>query len=441
MKTRTLRRLFALTFVLGQAGVACAAQEGAQRVIATYVHAHQAEAIELLQRAVDINSGTLNFDGVRKVAALFRPQFKALGFRTRWIDGAAFHRAGHLIAERPGVGPRILLIGHLDTVFEKSSPFQRFRRVNENIADEPGTSDMKGGIVVGLYALRALAAVHALAHLNVTFMLMGDEEDVGEPVRLARAALIKAGSNADVAIGLENGDDDPHTAITARRGASDWTLKTGGNSAHSSQIFSPEVSAGAVYEMARILGDFYTDLRGERYLTFNPGIVLGGVQVSFDPGKWMGTASGKSNIVVPDSIVVGDLRTISVDQRERAETRMREIVSRHLPGTTATITFDNGYPPMAPTDGNRRLLKMYDRASRDLGFGPVTAVDPMNAGAADISFVADEAKMALGGLGLLGGGNHTVKEYADLRTFPIQAQRLALLLYRLSLHCEPCRSR
>ena len=86
-----------------------------------YVDAHNAEALALLERVVNINSGTQNFAGVREVGAIFRAAFDALGFKTRWVDGAAFQRAGHLVAEHRGTGPKILLIGHLDTVFERTA--------------------------------------------------------------------------------------------------------------------------------------------------------------------------------------------------------------------------------------------------------------------------------------------------------------------------------
>jgi glutamate carboxypeptidase len=119
-------------------------------------------------------------------------------------------------------------------------------------------------------------------------------------------------------------------------------------------------------------------------------------------------------------------------QREQAKQTMLEIVSANLPQASAALEFQDNYPPMAPSEGNQRLLQMYDSVSRDLGFGPVTALNPRRAGAADISFAADHVDMALDGLGLLGGGAHTPQEFADLRTFQIQTQRLAVLLYRLS---------
>jgi glutamate carboxypeptidase len=101
----------------------------AERTIVDYVDAHNHEAIALLERAVNINSGTQNFAGVREMGTLVAAQLEPLGFTARWIDGAPFKRAGHLVAEHAGAGPKVLLIGHLDTVFERDSPFQKFERI------------------------------------------------------------------------------------------------------------------------------------------------------------------------------------------------------------------------------------------------------------------------------------------------------------------------
>jgi glutamate carboxypeptidase len=132
------------------------------------------------------------------------------------------------------------------------------------------------------------------------------------------------------------------------------------------------------------------------------------------------------------AVVTGDLRAISQEQLAHAKERMRRIVAHHLPHTEAEITFIDSYPPLAPSDGNRQLLALYDRVSRDLGFGSVTAVDPRSAGAADVSFTAGLVEMALDGLGPGGGDDHTVNEFIDLPTLSLQAKRAAVLLYRLS---------
>jgi glutamate carboxypeptidase len=402
-----------------------------ERALVAFLAGAQPAAIELLEESVNINSGTLNLAGVRAVGKLFEPRFAALGFKTRWESGEPFGRAGHLIAERAGSGKHVLLIGHLDTVFEPDSPFQRFERSGPERVSGPGVADMKGGIVVALAALAALEKVKALDGLQLTVVLHGDEEDAGEPLELARASLIQAAKAADIALGLENAANDPSSLVTARRSSSQWRLEVQGNPAHSSQIFSSQVGAGPVYEMARILNGFYEGLHQQQYLTFNVGLTASGAQLDFVPTPPQAKLSGKDNIVPQRAVASGDLRAISKTQIQEAKQAMLAITSRNLPGTRATLEFQDSYPPMAPTEGNRRLLEMYSALSRDLGFGPVTEVDPSRAGAADISFAADHVEMGIDGLGLLGGKAHTASEFADLRTFQIQAQRLAVLLYRL----------
>lgn len=406
---------------------------GDERRIVAAVDAHNTRAIALLERLVNINSGTMNFAGVRQVGDVLRAQLDSLGFRTRWVDGAPFRRAGHLVAERAGPGPKVLLIGHLDTVFEPTSPFQRFERLSDSTARGPGIIDMKGGDVIIVSALRALRNAGQLDRLNVVVVFNGDEESAGEPLHLARAPLRDAARGAQYAIGLEDGAGDPRTAVIARRSAGGWTLRAKGTPAHSSQIFRESVGSGAIYEAARILTAFHTRLAGEQYLTFNPGMILGGTLVSTDSTGTVGSASGKTNVVAEHAVVSGDLRALTPEQVARARDVMRSIAtSGNLPRTSATIEFEDGYPPMAPTDGNRHLLALHNQASLDLGFGPVEAVDPGRAGAADVSFVADLVPMKMDGIGLSGRDGHTVNETADLHMLPVLTKRLAVLLHRIS---------
>src|SRR5512138_275110 len=187
-----------------------------EQSIVKAVDSHNAEALALLERIVNINSGTMNFAGVRQVGDALRAELDRLGFETRWVDGAAFHRAGHLVAEHPGLGPKILLIGHLDTVFEPSSPFQRFERLNDSTARGPGIIDMKGGDVIIVHALRALKDAGELDRLNVAVVFDGDEESAGSPLAEARRALVEAAKGASAAIGFEDGAGDPKTLVVAR---------------------------------------------------------------------------------------------------------------------------------------------------------------------------------------------------------------------------------
>ena len=424
---------FGALALVGQAfRPAQAGLQAPERTIAAYVDAHNDEALALLARVVNINSGTQNFAGVREVGAIFRASFDALGFKTTWVDGAAFQRAGHLVAVHPGKGQKILLVGHLDTVFERDSPFQKFQRIDAKTAKGPGIIDMKGGDVIIVQALAALSAAGALKDMDVSVVMTGDEEDGGRPLAKSREALVAAAKGADAAIGFEDGPGDPKFAVTARRGVMDWQLRVKGTPAHSSQIFREEFGHGAIFEAARILNAFREKMAGEEHLTFNPGVILGGTATDYDAVQVRGSASGKTNITAAETVVAGDLRTLSPAQLDKATRTMREIVGAASPKTSATITFGEGYPPLAPTDGNARLLAVYGKASRDLDLGPVVAVSPDKAGAADVSFIAGEAKMILDGVGLMGHDDHTPDETADLSTLPSQTKRAAITLYRLS---------
>jgi glutamate carboxypeptidase len=413
------------------------AQAGLSPLERRIVAAAAAEApatVRLIERTVNVNSGSLNVAGVRKVGELYRPLLDSLGFTVRWAEvPPSMKRAGHLVAERKGShGKRILIIGHLDTVFEPSSGFQTFRRDSATLYG-PGVSDMKGGNAVALHALRALAQVGALEGAQIIVFLTGDEELPGQPLADARKALIDAAKRSDIALEFEEliTDSAGDWVTIARRSSTGWKLEVTGRGAHSSTIFGRETGAGAIYEAARILSGFYDEIRGEPGATFSPGVIVGGTDVAFDAAEHRGTASGKDNIVARRAVVSGDIRTVTNESLERVRDKMRAVVARSLPTTSATITFRDGYPAMAPTDANRRLADMLNRINRDAGFPTMQLLDPVRRGAADISFVADYVD-GLAGLGAEGRDGHTEREAMELESLPRQIGRAALLIYRLT---------
>jgi glutamate carboxypeptidase len=431
---RATSLLVALAVLIGLGSQAAAQSlSETEQQIADYVDAHNDEAIDFLERTVNMNSGTMNHGGVRALAEVYREELDALGFATRWVSlPDSVNRAGHLFATRSGDrGRRLLLIGHLDTVFEEDSPFQRFEQQNDTLATGPAVNDMKGGNAMVIYALKALDAAGALDGAHITVALTGDEEKPGRPISVSRAALIEAAQESDVALGFETASGMDYATI-ARRGSSGWTLRVQGRQAHSSGIFSEGTGSGAVFEAARILDAFHEDVRGEEFLTFNPGILLGGTDVSYDASAARGTAYGKTNVVAKTVVVDGGLRFISDEQKETARDQMHAIVAGpNRPQTSAEITFEDAYPAMQPTDGNRALLTVLDQVSRDLGQGPVKAYDPGGRGAADISFIAKYVD-GMDGLGVMGSGAHSLDETINLRTFPLLTQRAALLIHRLT---------
>jgi glutamate carboxypeptidase len=379
--------------------------------------------VDLLARSVNVMSATENHEGIRRLADLYAAELEALDFACEWIDQSAVGRAGHLVAEHPGDrGKRLLLIGHLDTVLEGEA----FRR-EASLGYGSGTADMKGGNAIFLAALRALHRAGELEGRQVIVFLAGDEETTGKPYSLSRAALVEAGRRSDVALAFEG--SIPGTAVVGRRGFSSWRLEVGGSTGHSSTIFGEARGSGAIFEAARILAAFHDELR-QPNITYNPSVIVGGSDVSFDPETHTGTAHGKTNVVPGTAYVAGDLRYLERGSLEETRERMRAIVDRNLPRTSATISFEDGMPAMEPTAGNRALLEVLDGVSRDLGAGPMEAHDPSKRGAGDISFVAREVD-GLDGLGALGENDHAPGEYIDLDVLPLLTKRAALLIHRL----------
>ncbi len=402
-----------------------------ERKMQSYVEQHAAEQISFLGRVVDISSGTMNHAGVRAVGEEFARELRTLGFVTRWVSlPDSVKRAGHLFAEhkarKPRKGRRLLLLGHLDTVFEGEG--QKWTIVNDTIAKGAGSSDMKGGDAVILFALKAMAAAGTLDDTDIVVALMGDEELAGEPFSVSRGALIDAAKKSDAILAFE---EDNGKATVARRGWSSWLLTVSAKASHSQGIFSAASGYGAVYEAARILNAFRETMAGEQYLTFNPGVIVGGTNVAYDTTLNSGTASGKLNIIPKTVEVQGDLRFLTLDQLEKARSRMREIVAKNLPGASATIAFSVASPPMPPTPGNYSLLATLDSVTRALGMGPTEALDPGLRGAGDISFVSSYAD-ALDGLGVIGYAAHTPDETVNLRSIPRATVRAAVLINRIA---------
>ncbi len=425
--------LFAATLMLATVSATAALDEH-ERHMVEWIDAHAEDAIALLEETVNISSGTMNHDGIREVGAVMRRELDALGLDTDWIVmPPEMDRAGHLFGyKRSGAGPKFVMIGHLDTVFEADDDFQTFVR-DGDVAQGPGVYDMKGGNVAIVYALKALKEVGALEDIPVIVAYTGDEEKSGEPLAISRKDLIEAGEWADIGLGFEAAiaSVDADWGTIARRSASDWTLEVEGRQAHSSGIFNENVGAGAVFEAARILNAFYEEVRGEKYLTFNAGTIQGGTDVTYDPGQNRGTTFGKTNVVPNRAVVHGGIRAISQDQLNRAKASMRAIVAESLPHTNASIEFGEGYPPMFPSDGNRRILEVLSGVNVDLGRGPMRELDPARRGAADVSFVAAYTD-AIAGMGPLGSGAHTPNETIDLESMPLVIKRTAILMYRLS---------
>jgi glutamate carboxypeptidase len=431
--TRALVRTLCAAFALSLATPSLAQLKPAEQRMIQRVDSEQERTVAMLARWVNQNSGTMNFAGVKAVGDMVRAELEPLGFKVEWIDMKAANRSGHLVARHKGNGrgKKLLLIGHLDTVFEPDSPFQRWeRRGNDGVG--PGAGDDKGGMAVIVAALRAMQAAGTLKNADITVFLTGDEEDAG-PTEIARRDLIAEGKRADVALDFEGlvQDQGRDMGSVARRSSDEWMVTVTARSGHSSGIFTQAAGAGAIYELARIIDAFRRELPEEK-LTYNVGLIGGGTTAELGQDRIRVSATGKGNIIAGAAIARGDLRAISRDQIARTQAKMRAIVARPLNGAKAEIVFEpDGYPPMSPTEANRALLTRLNAINRDMGLAEMGELDPVKRGAADISFVAADVD-GIAGLGAASRGDHAPGETVDIASIFRQAKRAAILMSRLS---------
>ena len=429
-----------------------------EQKVMDYIDANMPRAIALLKESVDINSGTLNIEGVKKVGAIFAREFEKANFKTKWIPMPdSVRRAGHLVASigfyneaanatattekktsskkktelaKINKGKKLFLIGHLDTVFEPDMPANPFTMINDSTATGQGVTDMKGGDVVMIIALQALQAQGLLKDANIIAYLTGDEEHAGYPREVSRGDFIETAKQTEIALAFE-GANGLNSVATARRGASGWLLNVKAKTGHSSGVFTAGAGYGAIYEAARIVNEFRVQLSTEKYLTFNPGVFIGGSEMNYNETKATGTAIGKTNIISPAVTVTGDLRFLTEEQKINARKKMQAIVDNSLIGTKATIDFQDGIPSMAPTEGNNKVLEVINGVTKDMGVGPTTAGDPGSRGAGDISYIAAYVD-CIDGLGSSGRGAHAPGETINLKELPYLIKRAALTIYRLS---------
>ncbi len=346
-------------------------------------------------------------------------------------------RAGHLVAtigfdkkQKSPTAKKLFLIGHLDTVFEPDMPSSAFSMLNDSVATGQGVYDMKGGDVIMVIALQALQQQGLLNNADIIAYLTGDEESSGRPRQVSRGHFMEAAQKTDVALGFESAHG-LNTIATARRGSSSWSLKVSGKTGHSASVFTESGGYGAIYEAARIVNAFRETLSSEKYLTFNPGLFVGGSEVDYQKSAAKASALGKTNIISPEALVTGDLRFLTEAQKMEARKTMTSIVQNNLAGTKATITFSDGIPSMEPTPGNRKLLEIISGVTNDLGLGPAIEGDPGSRGAGDVSYIAQFVD-AVDGMGASGKGAHAPGETINLKEFPHLIKRAALTIYRLT---------
>ncbi len=371
------------------------------------VEAGHARYLAALEQLVNTDCGSYTPLGVNQVADFVASALTKLGAqveRTPHQPGDGQPLLGDLVVGRlAGSGPRLLLIGHMDTVFPAGTAAARPFRVDGDRALGPGASDMKGGLLAGLHAL---AALHATGlRPNATFVANPDEE-IGSPFSTPR--IRELATEHDAALVLEcaraNGD-----IVSARKGIADYQIRLIGRAAHAG--VEPEKGRSAVLEAAHQVVALH-DLNGRwPSVTVNAGVIEGGT---------------RPNVVAEACRIELDLRAATDDEFELAAAAVSGIVSHPtLDGVTAELSRAAYHPPMERTPASGRLAALATAIAADLGF---TVRDAATGGASDANTTSAAGLPTLDGLGPIGGDDHSVDEWLDLASVVPRTALLAGLM-------------
>jgi glutamate carboxypeptidase len=366
--------------------------------------------LEELQQLVNIDCGSYTPLGVNRVADFVAAALAELGAsveRTSHRPGPGQAALGDLVVGRiNGTGPRLLLIGHMDTVFEEGTAAERPFRTDGDHALGPGVGDMKGGLLAGLHAIAALQA--AGVRPNLTFVANPDEE-IGSPFSTSHIKALTA--THDVALVLEcaraNGD-----IVSARKGIADYEIHLTGRAAHAG--VEPEKGRSAILEASRQVIALHA-LNGRwPSVTVNAGVIEGG---------------SRPNVVAESCRIELDLRAASVEEFDLAAAEASRIVNHPTTdGVTAELSRTAHHPPMERTPASARLAALATTIAGELGF---TVRDAATGGASDANTTSAAGLPTLDGLGPIGGDDHSVDEWLDLASVVPRTALVAGLMARI----------
>lgn len=377
------------------------------------VAARVADFTGALETMVNVDCGSYTPDGVNRIADLCQQRMEARGWaveRRSHRPAAGLPRLGDLLIGRldGGGGPRVLMIGHTDTVFDPGTASERPFRIVGDRAFGPGVSDMKGGLLTGFFGIEALQDAGFDGFGRITYICNPDEE-IGSP--WSKDVIAEEATEADVALVLEgareNGD-----IVSARKGVSDYRIELVGRAAHAG--VEPERGRSAILEAAhktvalQALNDRWPGV------TVNVGVVRGGT---------------RTNVVADRCVLEVDVRSPAAETLEAAEQDVERIAREHtVPDMTAIVTGGKWHRPMEKKEAGERLAKLAIELAGELGF---ELNDAATGGASDANTTSAAGVPTLDGLGPVGGDDHGPSEWLDLTSVVPRVSLLAGLVSRL----------
>ncbi|MDP2858285.1 MAG: M20 family metallopeptidase [Bacillota bacterium] len=373
-----------------------------QQAIGAHIDQRQQEMIDLLRQVVDIYAPSSDAAGVTRVGDIFAWSLRRLGFTVRRVEVPTFgaHVVADLSFDRPG--PRVFLMGHMDTVEYSGDVTTRRLAISGDIAKGLGALDMKGGIVSMIYGLAALLRAGEKLSGSIRVVINSDEEPGSPSSRPLLPELLKG-----VTAGLICEGGRPGGALVVeRKGCGIWKFKVTGKAAHAGA--EPEKGASAIRELIEKVRAA-EDLKAGP-TTLNCGLISGGV----------------APYVVPDYAEAAiDIRVPNPVECHRIEAGLREIASQtYVLGTSTILEGQFHRPPASPIKGTKALQEMAVKFGKALGM-PVTFVP--TGGVGDINNIVDAGVPALDGLGPQGLGAHGIDEYIELPTLFSKAKLIALM--------------
>lgn len=374
----------------------------------TYLQQSQAEMLQLIEKLVNIDSGTYVKEGIDRVGAILKKEYEKLGFTVEVREEEKYGN-NLIVQHKDAVDPKIILVAHMDTVFPLGTAAERPFRIEGDRAYGPGVVDMKSSQVELLYAIKALQQTGSESYKNMLIILNSDEE-VGSPT--SRPLIEEKSQGKEYALIMEPARKDG-SLVSARRGGGSYTVIVKGKAAHSG--IEPQKGRSAIEELAHKVIQLNALSDYEKGISVNVGLIEGGSSI---------------NTIPPIAIAHVDIRISEMHQAKYLEEKIKEIcATTDVSGTQIILKGSISRPPMEKNEQTQSLLHLIEEVGKEIG---LQVFDTATGGGSDASFTSATGVATVDGLGPVGGNAHSEDEYLEIKTLPERTLLLAKTIDRLS---------
>ncbi len=373
-----------------------------------YLKKQENDMIGLLEKLVNIDSGSMNKNGVDKIGGILKDKYEEMGFLSEEVSENV--QGNHLVLRHKNASqPEIMTVSHLDTVFGEGEAVKRPFTIRGNRAYGPGVMDMKGSHVALLYAIKALQEKGIDSFENVELLLTSDEE-IGSPT--SRKLIEARTEGKKYALITEPARQDG-SLVSARRGAGEYTLTVTGKAAHAG--VQPEAGRSAIEELAQKIIQLHKLTNHEKGISVNVGVIEGGTT---------------TNTVAASAVGRVDVRIDQIEQGDWLENEIKKICQTPtIEGTSIELTGEIERPPMVKNEQTIALLDVIRAVGKEID---LDVKDVATGGSSDASFTSAKGVATIDGLGPVGGNAHSEDEYLEIDSLVERTLLLAKTIQRLT---------